>query len=292
MDDDDDDDDDNVRLLRPPSDDDIESGIAAAAREKPPPAWVGRVEALQYSLSRLEAKITELDMAHKNHLARPTLDDNPKEEERIRHLTKDISEMFGSCHHQVKSIRRSFLAASTGPDALCQNVSTYLVNRLQEATQSFSNSQSTYLKKIKSREEKSQLIDFGAEDDAAAAASSQADGFLGTEQRQTWSKNDVFLLEENTKMVEQREREIQSVVKSISDLNVIFKELAVMISEQGQVIDRIDHSIENTSLKVEAGMNELKKADKYQKKNRKMKCIVIEAVIVVVLLFILIITKT
>ena len=89
---DDDEDDDNVRLLRPPSDDDVESGLAAA-REKPPPAWVGRVEALQYSLSRLEAKITELDTAHKNHLARPTLDDNPKEEERIRHLTKDISEV-------------------------------------------------------------------------------------------------------------------------------------------------------------------------------------------------------
>ena len=164
--------------------------------------------------------------------------------------------MFGSCHHQVKSIRRSFLAASTGSGALCQNVSTYLVNRLQEATQLFSNSQSTYLKseqplppcsrqtiwnltssyvtEIKSREEKSQLIDFSAEDDAAAA-SSQADGFLGTDQRQTWSKNDVFLLEENTKMVEQREREIQSVVKSISDLNVIFKELAVMISEQVRI---------------------------------------------------------
>ena len=61
---------------------------------------------------------------------------------------------------------------------------------------------------------------------------------------------------------------------------------------QGQVIDRIDHSIENTSLKVEAGLNELKKAERYQKKNRKMKCIVIEAVIVVVLLLILIITKT
>ena len=61
---------------------------------------------------------------------------------------------------------------------------------------------------------------------------------------------------------------------------------------QGQVVDRIDHNIENTSLKVEAGLNELKKADQYQKKNRKMKCIVIEAVIVVVLLFILIVFKT
>ena len=61
---------------------------------------------------------------------------------------------------------------------------------------------------------------------------------------------------------------------------------------QGQVVDRIDHNIESTSLKVEAGLNELKKADQYQKKNRKMKCIVIEAVIVVVLLFILIVFKT
>ena len=61
---------------------------------------------------------------------------------------------------------------------------------------------------------------------------------------------------------------------------------------QGQVIDRIDHNIENTQIKVEAGLKQLKQADSYQKKNRKMKCIVIEAVIVIVLLFILIMSKT
>jgi len=285
----DDEDDDNVRLLRPSNSDDpdLESGTHDNQAVAPPP-YVSRVEALQYSLSRLEARIGELDVAHKNHLARPTLDDNPKEEEEIRHMTKEISQMFGSCHQQVKSVRRSFLTYNGGPEAvLTQNLSAYLVNRLQEATQTFSQSQSGYLKKIKSREEKSQLIDFG--DDELTCSEG---GFLGEEQQQVWSKADVFLLDENSKFVQQREREIQSVVKSISDLNVIFKELAVMISEQGQVIDRIDHSIENTSLKVEAGLNELKQADRYQKKNRKMKCIVIEAVIVVVLLFILIITKT
>ncbi len=58
---------------------------------------------------------------------------------------------------------------------------------------------------------------------------------------------------------------------------------------QGEVVDRIDCNIENTQVKVEAGVEELKKAERYQRKNRKMKCIVILAVIVIILLFVLLI---
>ena len=63
-------------------------------------------------------------------------------------------------------------------------------------------------------------------------------------------------------------------------------------SLQGSIIDRIDHNIENTQIKVEEGLQQLKKAEQYQKKDRKMHCIVILAVIVIILLFVLIITKT
>ena len=41
-----------------------------------------------------------------------------------------------------------------------------------------------------------------------------------------------MLAEDNSRFVEQREKEIQSIVKSISDLNSIFKELATMVTEQ------------------------------------------------------------
>ena len=47
-----------------------------------------------------------------------------------------------------------------------------------------------------------------------------------------WAKDDVHFLEENTKFVQQREKEIHSIVQSISDLNIIFKELASMVTEQ------------------------------------------------------------
>ena len=39
-------------------------------------------------------------------------------------------------------------------------------------------------------------------------------------------------VEENTIMISQREKEIQHIVKSIYDLNEIFKDLAVMIIDQ------------------------------------------------------------
>lgn len=40
------------------------------------------------------------------------------------------------------------------------------------------------------------------------------------------------LAEENTALIEQREKEIQSIVQSISELNEIFRDLATMIVEQ------------------------------------------------------------
>ena len=68
--------------------------------------------------------------------------------------------------------------------------------------------------------------------------------------------------------------------------------IKLLFSFKGSIIDRIDHNIENTQIKVEEGLQQLKKAERYQKKDRKMHCIVILAVIVIILLFVLIVTKT
>ena len=58
------------------------------------------------------------------------------------------------------------------------------------------------------------------------------------------------------------------------------------------MVDRIDYNIEHAHMRVEEGLKHLQKAEQYQKKDRKMHCILILAVIVIILLFVLIITKT
>ena len=71
-----------------------------------------------------------------------------------------------------------------------------------------------------------------------------------------------------------------------SSINLLFlksDQSLLLISFQGTIVDRIDYNIENTSIQVEEGVEQLKKAARYQKKDRKMYCIVILAVIDVIL---------
>ena len=60
------------------------------------------------------------------------------------------------------------------------------------------------------------------------------------------------MLEENSRAIMRREEEINSVVQSIQDLNTIFRDLASMVTEQGEVVDRIDYIIGITNIKIEA----------------------------------------
>lgn len=101
----------------------------------------------------------------------------------------------------------------------------------------------------------------------------------------------VLLEQDNTEMVEQREKEVLIVMKSIVQLNEIYKELAQMVQEQGTVLDRIDYNVESTHVKVHQGYEQLRRAELYQRSSRKLFCIMILAATTLVMLAVLLITK-
>lgn len=72
----------------------------------------------------------------------------------------------------------------------------------------------------------------------------------------------------------------------------IMQDLAVMVEDQGTILDRIDYNIEQTQVQVHEGYKQLKKADSYQKANRKLYCIVVLAAAIILLSFLFIIFKT
>lgn len=102
----------------------------------------------------------------------------------------------------------------------------------------------------------------------------------------------LYLEEENTKMVQQREQEVNAIVKSIIDLNAIFKDLSQMVADQGTILDRIDYNVEQSQTQVYEGFRQLQKADAYQRKNRKMCAILVLSGMIILMVFILIIIKT
>uniref|UniRef100_T1H5H7 t-SNARE coiled-coil homology domain-containing protein n=1 Tax=Megaselia scalaris TaxID=36166 RepID=T1H5H7_MEGSC len=97
--------------------------------------------------------------------------------------------------------------------------------------------------------------------------------------------------EENSKMAQHREEEVNKIVKSISDLHDIFKDLSHMVQEQGTVLDRIDYNVEQVQTRVSEGLRQLQRAELYQRKNRKMIAIMVLAGITLFMMTLLIFTK-
>ena len=50
----------------------------------------------------------------------------------------------------------------------------------------------------------------------------------------------------------------------------MFYDMALLVDEQGEMIDRIEHNVENAAIHVESGRKEIRVAVQYQRKNRRV----------------------
>ncbi|XP_014468050.1 PREDICTED: syntaxin-16 [Dinoponera quadriceps] len=267
-----------------------------------PPAWTDALEETQYVLSRLRVKIDSLVELHSKQLTRPTLDDTSQEERQMEQLTREISRGFSNGYRQVQTIK-SAGRHETKPAGrrLAASAVIALSTALQELGLRYRTAQNHYLTQVKSREERNSQ--FFAEDQSllesvaadpwlAESNEAAAEYWPRDERRQESVLLQLEEPEDRMRLALEREEQIGSIVQSIADLKYIFKDLAVMVEDQGTVLDRIDYNIEQTQVQVQEGYKQLKKADSYQKANRKLYCIVILAAAVILLSFLLIIFKT
>ncbi|PNF13889.1 hypothetical protein B7P43_G11306 [Cryptotermes secundus] len=128
---------------------DIESGIELrrAGESRMPPAWADGLEEAQYSLTRLRAKIHDLDTLHTRHLHRPTLDDSSDEEQQIEALTQEITRIIGTVHRLIQQIRSHSTTGGRQEQRLSYNVVSSLAATLQELSTDFRRSQNSYLRR-------------------------------------------------------------------------------------------------------------------------------------------------
>jgi syntaxin 16 len=264
---------------------DIELGNASYKNSHLPPQWTDRFEEIQFDITRLKKKIKDLATLHNQHLNRPTLDDNADEEQAINAQTQEITNMFHRCQRLVQDFNVSGRLASGKEQMLGQNMASSVARCLQDLSSSFRISQSTYLRKLKNREERSNQYFLEDVDTTEGSESNHLDDLR-------FSASQQHVVEDNTVFVQQREKEVLQIVRSIQVLNEIFKELSSMIVDQGTILDRIDYNVEQASTHVEKGLEQLQKAEKYQKKSRKMIIISVLFVVVISLLIILIAVKS
>lgn len=74
-------------------------------------------------------------------------------------------------------------------------------------------------------------------------------------------------------LIEDREQEISEIQRGMLEINSIFKDLGVLVAEQGANLDTVEENISDMARNTNEASNQLTKAENYQKSRGKWSCI-------------------
>ena len=129
-----------------------------------------------------------------------------------------------------------------------QNIYT----KLSEFTKNFKLNEENYMRKYKEIVGEDYTI-MNSEASRDNKSTSKKENFLMTDE-----KNDILA---------KRDNELTNLLTNINELAQIFKDLQVLVMEQGTILDRIDYNIETPVVNVNEGHKHLMKANEEIKKN-------------------------
>jgi syntaxin 16 len=248
-----------------------------------PPAWVEDVDRVNEVLSDIQRQMEQLHSMHATRVGSVFGKDLDNMEGHIEKLTRDITDAFRFAERLLQKVGMATKKAGGEEATVGANVQRSLAKRLQELSVTFRQSQRKYLAEVQAQ--KSGGFAAGADSrfgiDFNGTNSSQGGGDFFTVQQ-------LAVVDDLTEAVQSRDQEIVKIAQSIEELGAIFKELAVLVIDQGTILDRIDYNMEAVVEHTKTGIQQLERAEKSQKNARPLKCILCLLTLIFVLLLILV----
>ncbi|KTW30919.1 uncharacterized protein T551_01471 [Pneumocystis jirovecii RU7] len=193
----------------------------------------------------------------------------------------------GRCQDLIRTVVPRHGATPTEA-AIARNVQTALANKVQAENMLFKKKQSLYLQQLHRGSGHT-----GALTDTYGKSVPKEEGvpITGRSVREGCPEDGQMLVvqRESEEEIARRERDIMDIAKRILELSDIFKEIQSVVTDQGW--GEFVTNIENTGESMCEASKELSKAEAYQRKSRKRKCIFLLS-LVVLGLFIVFLTKS
>ena len=257
-----------------------------SGRDQVHPAWVDAAEEADDVLSRIKGKLSGLERLHTESAGDVFGSNAGATEAKITTLTAEITRGFRQCERIVASLKGGGAASgrqSAADASVRKNVQIRLATDLQAVSLVFRRMQTEHMRRKREHS-----------DPLSPEAGSEGDGRGGGRDRGgdngVGGFQDISLMEQGVSEAElrRRERELSSIAASVEDLAQIMKDLSTLVIEQGTVLDRIDYNVEHVQVDVGRGVEELKKADKAQKKGMLFTCILVLLVLCIVMFAVII----
>ncbi|KAJ3775027.1 t-SNARE [Lentinula raphanica] len=262
-----------------------------------PPKWVDISEQVQLILTDTQAKITALEKLHAKHVL-PGFADRTLEEQEIEAVTTDITKSFRRCQSLITRISpasahsfpptHSDIAKSKSESQAAKNVQRGLAAKVQDLSATFRKKQRVYMEKLQGHAIKNQdlLLASGTVSLKGSAGMSAVDEDVeAAENTQSLSLRQA---DSNAVDLQTRDRELNEIAKSIASLAELFKDLSVLVIDQGTLLDSVEYNIEQTAVQVKDAVQELDIATRYQKNTGRRKCIFLLLLMIFALIIVII----
>jgi len=255
--------------------DDIELGTV---KMKPsiPPGWMSVIDDVKYDISKIKQNTEKLADHHKSRLM-ISFEDSGKDEQAIQVLTEYVTKLFHDCQSKIQKICPPKTSEEKPLPELQEkkNVQSSLALELQELSTKFRSMQREYLQKLRGRQTRGRIL----EDDDDESDDKFDVGF---------TPDQLNMVVNASSSIQERDKDIKEIIKSITQIAEIFKDLSVLVMEQGTILDRIDYNIEQTAVTVEEATKQLGGANELQKGQRKKLCIMLLCLALLIMIVVVI----
>jgi syntaxin 16 len=229
------------------------------------PQWVDIVETIQQDIVIVRDKLKQLKAKHAERL-QVRFDDADEHamERAIELLTQEITAMFKRSESALKRIATigvgnisssstsssssstSTSSTTTAPLSRAErtirlNVMRAVAADLQRHSKAFRACQKSYFTRLKGQESLGSATD----DIFLPSSGGRGGGGMSIEEAMDkgFTPQQMQQMHELEQSASERDQEIMKIASSINDLATIFRELSVLVIEQGSVLDRIDYNI-------------------------------------------------
>jgi len=244
----------------------------------PTPKWVNDVDNINNIISDINHLMKLLGSLHASRIGTVFGNDLDEMEAKITWITRDITDKFRQTERLLQNVGSATRKSGGEEATMGKNVQRSLAKKLQELSVQFRQIQRKY------------LSDVQAQKSGALTETESKFGINLNERERKYdlNENQIVLEDGLHESVKSRDKEISQIAKSIEELSAIFKELAVLVIDQGTILDRIDYNMESVVEHTKEGIQQLQTAERRQKSARPMKCIVCLAFLIFSLLVILV----
>jgi len=249
-----------------------------------PPSWVSDVDSVNTTVSEIQHLMSELASMHASRIGTVFGRDLDNMERQIERKTTEVTGLFRKAERYLKKVGASTRQAGGEESTVGANVQRSLAMQLQTLSSDFRQKQRKYLTDVKAQKSGGLV-----ESEARFGINLEDDGTLQNDFTSFGqSPHQMATVDDLQSEIQSRDKEISQIAKSIDELGSIFKELAVLVIDQGTILDRIDYNMEAVVDSTKIGIKQLEKAERNQKSARPMKCIFCLLGTIIILLLILV----